>query len=104
MEAPKPRPPIASLGFKLNLALLTFLLILAASTAVLLLYGFHRTSDNAETTSRAGLEELGQSNMLVAATDQSSSGTLQLEWASDMGQAAARYLVEQKEISGQPSF
>ena len=104
MYARPDRPPIASLGFKLNLALLTFLLILAASTAGLLLYGFQRTSANAETTSRAGLEELGQSNMLVVAADQSSFGTLQLEWASDAGQAAARYMTEYKALGGPLSF
>src|SRR5690349_11170949 len=98
------RPPVASLGFKLNLALLVFLLILAASTAGLLLYGFNRTGENATTTSRAGLEELGQSNMLVVATDQSSFGTLQLEWASDTGQAAAKYMTEFKRTGAGLAF
>lgn len=35
------------LGPKLNLSLLVFIVVLGAATAALVLFGFHRTQDNA---------------------------------------------------------
>jgi signal transduction histidine kinase/HAMP domain-containing protein len=86
-----------SLGAKLNLALLTFLLVLGVATAALILYGFNRTQNNATETSTEGLEESGQETMLVTAQAQAGFGVLQMQWASDAGQLAARYIYDLKD-------
>jgi hypothetical protein len=90
----------ASLGTKLNLALLLFALILGISMAVLIFYGFDRTQTNATAHSREGLEDSGQTYIQYLASAQASSGVLQMEYASQLGQEAARYLIEFKNSGG----
>jgi PAS domain S-box-containing protein len=84
----------ASLGLKLNLSLVFFLLMLVAATGGVILYGFSRTRDNATERSREGLEELSKQQVMTIATDQADLGAYQLEWAADAGQMAAKYLVD----------
>ena len=89
----------ASLGLKLNLALVFFFLMLGGLTLVLILYGFNRTQDNAKTRSQEGLEELGELALLGVIAGQADYGGLALEAAADMGFRAAEYL-EHFERSG----
>jgi len=89
-----------SLGAKLNVALVLFLVVLAAATTALMLFGFNRTRDNATATSRDGLEDAGRERMLLVASDQAAFGVLQMQWASDAGQLAARYMFDLKAGGG----
>jgi hypothetical protein len=50
----------ASLGMKLNLALLLFLILLGCATAAIMLYGFNRTRTSATHRSQDALEEQGK--------------------------------------------
>src|SRR4051794_32462263 len=93
-----------SLGVKLNLSLLLFLLLLGGATAAITLYGFHRTQQNATGRSRSGLEGLAKDSSLYFVRSQASFGVLQLEFASQIGQEAARYMVDAKGLGVVPAW
>lgn len=93
-----------SLGAKLNLALLVFLLLLGAATLAVMVYGFNRTQDNATDRSRAALKEEGKLALKALAGGVSDSGALQIEWAAEIGQRASRYLEEFKAANGTPAY
>ncbi len=99
-----PRLSAASLGLKLNLSMLFFVLLLGSATASFILYGFQRTQDNATERSRESLEEIGRQQVQTIASDQADLGAFQLLWASDASQMAARYLVELKRNGGRVPF
>lgn len=80
------------LGPKLNLSLLLFVVVLGAATAALVLFGFHRTQDNAAETSREGLERQGVKTLLSNAETQAYIGQLQFFPAVEWGHQAARYM------------
>jgi len=80
------------LGPKLNLSLLLFIVVLGASTAALVLVGFHRTQDDAAQTSRQGLEREGVQTLLANAETQAYIGQLQFSPAVEWGHQAARYM------------
>lgn len=84
--------PTASLGFKINVALLLFVLVLGIATLAIVLYGFNRTQDNANTRSREALEEEGKLALEAFAGGLSDSGALQFETAAEVGQHAGRYM------------
>jgi signal transduction histidine kinase len=81
-----------SLGIKLNIALLVFLLVLGVATSAIVFYGFNRTKDNASDRSRDALEEEGRLALEAFAGGIADSGALQLEYAAEVGQRASRYL------------
>lgn len=81
------------LGPKLNLSLLTFMLVLMAATAALVLFGFNRTQDTAAEKSRAALEEQGLARLDAYTQEQAYIGELQLFPATEWGHQAARYMV-----------
>ncbi|NJD65499.1 MAG: GAF domain-containing protein [Chloroflexi bacterium] len=80
------------LGPKLNLSLLLFIVVLGTATAALVLFGFHRTQDNAAQTSRQGLEREGVQTLLANAETQAYIGQLQFSPAVEWGHQAARYM------------
>lgn len=80
------------LGPKLNLSLLVFIVVLGAATAALVLFGFHRTQDNAARTSRDGLERQGVKTLLSNAETQAYIGQLQFFPAIEWGHQSARYM------------
>lgn len=77
------------LGPKLNLSLLVFIVVLGAATAALVLFGFHRTQDNA---ARDGLERQGVKTLLSNAETQAYIGQLQFFPAIEWGHQSARYM------------
>ncbi len=81
------------LGPKLNLSLLTFMLVLMAATSALVLFGFKRTQDTAAERSREALESQGLSSLEVNTLQQSYQGELQLFPATEWGHQAARFMV-----------
>jgi signal transduction histidine kinase/HAMP domain-containing protein len=81
-----------SLGTKLNLALLVFLLILGVATSLIIIYGFNRTQDNATDRSNAALEEQGKLALQAFVGGISAIGSLQLEAAAEAGRRAAIYV------------
>ena len=80
------------LGPKLNLSLLVFIVVLGTATAALVLFGFHRTQDNAAQTSRQGLEREGVRTLLANAEQQAYVGQLQFSPAIEWGHQSARYM------------
>lgn len=80
------------LGPKLNLSLLTFMVILMAATAALVLFGFKRTQDTASDRSVAALEEQGLAKLETDTSQQAYIGELQLFPAVEWGHQAARYM------------
>jgi hypothetical protein len=95
---------LSSLGFRLNLALVFFFLMLGGLTTVLILYGFNRTQDNATARSQEGLEDLGELALLGVIAGQAEYGALALEAAADIGFRADRYLEAIQMSRGQTSF
>jgi len=81
-----------SLGTKLNIALLAFLLVLGGATSAIIIYGFNRTQDNANERSREALEEEGKLALEALVGGLADAGALQLEYAAEVGQRAGRYL------------
>jgi signal transduction histidine kinase/HAMP domain-containing protein len=81
-----------SLGAKLNLSLLAFLLVLGAATSAVIVYGFSRTQDNATERSRAALEEQGKLALQAVVGGASEQGGLQFESVAEIGRRSARYL------------
>lgn len=90
-----------SLGTKLNLALLVFLLLLGAATSGIILYGFQRTQDNATERSRQALEAEGKLALQAVVGGASEQGGSQFESVAETGQRFARYL-ESFEQGGAP--
>jgi signal transduction histidine kinase len=82
----------ASLGLKLNLALLAFFIVLGAATAALIFIGFNRTQDTANARSQQGLEELGETALLGVVSGQAAYAGLAVEAAADMGYRGATFL------------
>ncbi|MEX2247761.1 MAG: GAF domain-containing protein [Dehalococcoidia bacterium] len=85
-----------SLGAKLNLLLLVFVLLLGAATAAIIFYGFNRSQDDATERSQEALEEQGKLALQALVGGVSESGGLQIEWAAEIGHRAGRYLQEFK--------
>lgn len=83
-----------SLGLKLNLALLVFFIVLGAATAALLLYGSHRTQNNATTTSQEGLEDFGSKALGSFARLVADGMSQQYARASQSAEVGTRYLQE----------
>ncbi|MEX2159656.1 MAG: histidine kinase [Dehalococcoidia bacterium] len=81
-----------SLGFKLNIALLIFLLVLGSATSAIFLYGFNRTQDNANQRSQEALEEEGKLALQALVGGIADAGALQIEYAAEVGQRAGHYL------------
>jgi PAS domain S-box-containing protein len=98
------RRPSSSLGLKINLALLIFLLVLGGATARIILYGFERTQDNATEASRQGLEESGRATALSEVRFNSNIGVLQMQWAADAGHLAAGLIRSARELGTQTPF
>ena len=82
----------ASLGLKLNLALLVFFIVLGAATAAFVFIGFNRSRDNATARSEEALEELGKLALQALVGGATESGGLQFESAAEIGPRAARYM------------
>jgi PAS domain S-box-containing protein len=81
-----------SLGLKLNLALLAFFVVLGAATAGIILFGSHRTQNNATKTSQAGLEDFGSKTLGSFARLVSDSLSLEFQRGSQSTEMGARYL------------
>jgi PAS domain S-box-containing protein len=83
-----------SLGLKLNLVLLFFFIVLGAATAAIILYGSHRTQNNATKTSEAGLEDFGSKTLGSFARLVSAQTGLQFARASQSAEIAVEYLIQ----------
>lgn len=93
-----------SLGFKLNVALLLFVLALGVATSAIVLYGFNRTQDDAAERSQDALEEQGKLALQALAGGVADSGVLQFEAAGAVGQRASRYLQDFKANGASPAY
>ena len=80
-----------SLGQKLHRSLLVFMLLLGGATAGIMAYGVHRTQSDASDASEQGFQEIGKQNILSTARAEAGSGVLQMEYASQIGNEAARF-------------
>lgn len=94
----------ASLGLKLNIALLTFVLLLGLASSAIILYGFSRTQDNATERSREALEQQGQLALQALAGGVTDAGVIQFESSGAIGQRASRYLQDYKASNGTPAY
>jgi len=81
------------LGPKLNLSLLLFMLILGTATAALVLFGFHRSQNNAAEKSREGLEAQGLLTLRQLAETQAYLGALQMQPAAELALHAAAFMI-----------
>ncbi len=81
-----------SLGARLNLSLLAFVLLLGLATAAIVLYGANRTRNDATARSRTALEEEGQLALKAVVGGASASGGLRFETVAEIGQRSARYI------------
>jgi signal transduction histidine kinase/HAMP domain-containing protein len=86
------RFPALSLGTKLNLALLVFLLLLGAATSGIIIYGFNRTQNSAHDRSNEALEEQGKLALQAFVGGISAIGSLQFEAAGEAGRRAALFI------------
>lgn len=84
-----------SLGTKLNLALLAFLLLLGAATLAIIVYGFERTRDNADERSAEALEEGGRLALQAVAGSASEQGGLLFEAVGEVGRRSALFMEAQ---------
>ncbi len=91
-----------SLGTKLNIALLLFLLLLGGATAGIMLYGFNRTQSSATDRSQKALEEQGKVALQAIVSDQANYDGLAIEAAAEMGYRAATFIETFKASGGQP--
>src|SRR6266511_2441582 len=98
------RKPGSSLGLKLNLALMVFLLAVGGATVLIILRGFGQTQNNATRRSQEGLEELGRSKIQFQVSAQGQLGVQQMQWASDSGHVAANYLADLIQLGGSVPF
>ena len=94
----------ASLGLKLNVALLLFILALGIATSAIVLYGFNRTQDDATARSQEALEEQGKLALQALAGGVADAGVLQFEAAGAVGQRASRYLQDFKATGATPVY
>jgi signal transduction histidine kinase len=83
-----------SLGTKLALSLLAFLLVLGVATSLIILYGSNRTQSNARDTSRSGLEDFGSRVLGSFARLTAESTTLEFARAADSAATGANHMVE----------
>ncbi len=81
-----------SLGTKLNLSLLSFLLLLGAATSAIIIFGFNRTRDSAHERSDKALEEQGKLALLALVGGLSEQGDVLFEVAAATGRRSAFYL------------
>ncbi len=86
----------SSLGFRINLGLLIFMLLLGLATSAIILIGFQRTEDKATSSSRKGLEAFARSTILDIAQNQAGFGDVQLNATGQLAEIAARYYVESR--------
>ncbi|HEU0074804.1 MAG TPA: histidine kinase [Dehalococcoidia bacterium] len=93
-----------SLGLKLNLALLVLFLVIGAATAAFVFIGFNRTRDNATDRSQEALEQQGKLILQDVANAQADLGSLQMEWAAEIGHRAAQYMAEFKATGGSAPY
>src|SRR5262245_22111456 len=98
------RVPSSSLGLKINLALIIFLLVLLGATTGIILNGFQKTQSNATNRSREGLEEVGRDKILYVDRSNSQIGVYQMQWASDAGHIAAKYITTLSRLGGSVPF
>src|SRR4029078_10851112 len=84
----------STLGQKLHRSLLVFMLLLGGATAAIMAYGVHRTQSDASDASQQGFQEIGKHNILSTARAEAGSGVLQMEYASQIGNEAARFMSE----------
>src|SRR5688572_19301357 len=82
----------ATLGQKLHRSLLVFMLLLGGATAGIMAYGMHRTQSDASDASEQGFQEIGKQNILSTARAEAGAGVLQMEYASQIGNEAARFM------------
>ncbi len=82
----------ASLGLKLNLALVFFFLMLGGLTTAIILYGFNRTQHSATDRSQEALEEQGKLALQTIVSDQGKYDGLAIEAAAEMGSRASTFL------------
>ncbi len=82
----------ASLGLKLNLALVFFFLMLGGLTTAIILYGFNRTQHSATDRSQEALEEQGKLALRTIVSDQGKYDGLAIEAAAEMGFRASNFL------------
>jgi signal transduction histidine kinase len=94
----------ASLGFKLNLALFLFVIVLGVATSAIVLYGFSRTQDDAQRRSQEALEEQGKLALQALAGGVADAGVLQFETAGAIGQRAGRYLQDFRASGATPAY
>ncbi len=97
----RPRP--LSLGAKLNLSLLAFLLLLAAATSAIIVYGFNRTRDNADARSNEALEQGGSLALQAVAGGVAEQGGLLFEAVAEIGQRASIYVESRARDEGRES-
>jgi hypothetical protein len=83
-----------TLGQKLHRSLLLFMLLLGTATAAIMAYGLDRTQSDATDASEQGFQEIGKQNILRTAYAETTSGVLQMQYASQAGHEAARFLGE----------
>ncbi len=88
--------PRASLGLKLNLALIAFFIVLGVATAGLLLNSFNRTQSNATSTSEEGLEEFGSKTLSAFSRLVGEGVGLQFERSAQNARVGAEYLVKSR--------
>jgi PAS domain S-box-containing protein len=91
------RLPRASLGLKLNLALVVFFLFLGGLTFALILYGLNRTQDNATSTSQEGLEQFGSRTLTQLATLLADGTAKEFENATLSAELGAQFVLDARE-------
>jgi len=88
-----------SLGAKINIGLLAFLLILAAAASAIIFLGFDRAQDDASRRSQRALEEQGKLALQAFVGGISSVGAVQLETGAEAGRRAALYLAAKPPVA-----
>jgi signal transduction histidine kinase/HAMP domain-containing protein len=96
------RLPSTGLGIKLNLSLLAFFVALGTAMALLILFGFRRSQNDATTRSQEGLEAQGRHTLLGFAENNAYVGQFIVNQAVTKGHDAAAYL-EDAQASGTAS-
>src|SRR5688572_17375459 len=95
---------LSGLGFKVNLALLLFFLVVGAATAALIYHGSIRTQDDATERSQEALEELGKLALSGVVAGQAEYGGLAIENASESGHQAASFMSSYQATNPQTQF
>lgn len=81
-----------SLGAKINVALLVFLLVLGGAASLVVLFGFDRTKTNASTRSNEALQEQGKLTLLAVVGGLSDIGAIESARSGQIGQSVAQFL------------